>query len=159
VCRYRSTLPPPRMPKEEFKVFHPPYYAKTEQACYAPGTDLSRGTSAMRDEVRWVEFFEELQIDEGRGKSHRWRYNFAGAPSFLKCHWTGAGDPIRPLPVQQENLLDPEAIHEDVGHYIGAILAMIVDNPINAHTVNHVMHRYCISREWERLIASGNQMR
>lgn len=141
--------------EEEFLIHRPPFHVITEQAVFPPGLDLSKGTSKIINQARWVPFDGMVPIDESRGFSHRWEYRFKGRPKFLSCYWLGDGRPIRPTSDCQERLLFPEGIHKSFDEYLEAVMAMVVDNPFNSHTVNHMMHRFLIAHEMKRQVAGG----
>ncbi|DAZ91033.1 TPA_asm: fusion protein [Melampyrum roseum amalgavirus 1] len=140
---------------EDFVVTRPPYFVTTEQACFPPGTDLSKGTSRLLDDAEWVPFEGEIYINQAEGRSHRWRYNFYGKPKFLSCYWLPNGHPIRPAHDNLEKLLFPEGIHKDISDYEAALLSMVVDNPFNHHNVNHLKHRYLIVQQIKRYSVLG----
>lgn len=141
--------------KSEFLIHHKPYHVTREQACFKPGTDLSKGTSHMIKEAEWRQFSGQMRIDEGSGLSHRWRFNYIGKPKFLSCFWLENGLPVRPAADSKERLLWPEGMHETIEDYEEAVLAMVIDNPFNDHTVNHMMHRYLIIQEVKRQSCMG----
>lgn len=141
--------------EEEFLIHRPPFHVITEQAVFPPGLDLSRGTSKIISQARWVEFEGTVPIDQSKGFSHRWEYRFKGRPKFLSCYWLKDGRPIRPTSDCQERLLYPEGIHKSFDEYMEAVMAMVVDNPFNSHTVNHMMHRFLIANEMKRQVAGG----
>nr|WKV32512.1 RNA-dependent RNA polymerase [Crown imperial amalgavirus] len=136
---------------EDFIIHRPPFHVTKSQACFPPGTDLSKGTSKILDLAEWRPFIGRMRIDQAAGLSHRWKYNFEGKPKFLSCYWLGNGRPIRPTYVNSEKLLWPEGIHKDLEDYKSAVVAMIVDNPWNQHNVNHMMHRFVICEQIRRL--------
>lgn len=136
--------------KEDFIVHYPPYHVTTEQACFPPGTDLSRGTSSLLDNAEWRQFEGSCPINEALGKSHRWRYNFFAKPKFLANFFLPDGRPIRPARDNLEKLLWPEGLHSHIEDYEAAVLAMVVDNPFNHHNVNHMMHRFLIIQQIKR---------
>lgn len=131
--------------KKDFIVHYPPYAITTVQACFPPGTDLSRGTSKMMDKAEWVPFAGPCPINQAAGRSHRWKYVFTNKPKFLANYFLPDGKPIRPAHDNLEKLLWPEGIHENIEDYQAAVLSMVVDNPFNHHNVNHMMHRYLIA--------------
>jgi hypothetical protein len=141
--------------KEDFIVHRPPFYVTKAQACFPPGTDLSKGTSKLLDSASWVPFRGNLVIDQPAGRSHRWKYIFEGKPKFLSCYWLRDGRPIRPTHINAEKLLFPEGIHQSIEQYQAAVLSMVVDNPWNQHNVNHMMHRFVICGQVRRLAVSG----
>lgn len=132
---------------KDFIVHYAPYHVTTEQACFKPGTDLSKGTSKMLDKAEWIPFEGACPINQQAGRSHRWRYNFGGKPKFLANFFLSDGRSIRPAHDNLEKLMWPEGIHKGVEDYQAAVLAMVVDNPFNHHNVNHMMHRYLISEQ------------
>lgn len=127
---------------EDFLVHYPPYYVTKEQAVFSPDVDLSRGTSHILSQCRWVPFDGRLIVDHSRGMSHRWNYVFRNRPKFLACYFLPSGQPIRPAHDNLEKLLFPEGLHDTIEKYESAILSMIVDNPWNQHNVNHLMQRW-----------------
>ncbi|DAZ91023.1 TPA_asm: fusion protein [Myosoton aquaticum amalgavirus 1] len=140
---------------EDFKIHRPPFHVRRFQAVFPPDVDLSLGTSKIIDKARWVEIEGEMRICEAEGFSHRWKYSFAGCPSFLSCYWLEGGNSIRPAHVNLEKLLFPEGIHADIEDYEAAVISMAVDNPMNHHNVNHQMHRYVIIQQVKRLSCVG----
>ncbi|DAZ91021.1 TPA_asm: fusion protein [Isoetes lacustris amalgavirus 1] len=140
---------------EEYMWHKPPYHVFREQAVFPPGLDLSQGTSKHLDKAVWERFDSEMVIDEERGLSHRWRFHFHGRPKFLSCFWLEDGRPIRPNTDAHERLLWPEGVHKSIDDYIGAVISMVVDNPFNDHTVNHMMHRLLIAQEVKLVSCSG----
>lgn len=142
--------------KEDFLIHRQPYHVTKVQACFAPGTDLSRGTSGIIGDATWVPFEDELVIDVPNGRSHRWEYRFGGCPKFLSCYWLPDGRPIRPAADNLEKLLWPESVHGDINTYEGAVVAMVVDNPHNHHNVNHMLSRYIIIQQARRYGAMVN---
>lgn len=128
-------------------IHRPPYDVSRVQATFPPGIDLSQGTSHMLDKAIWVPIDGDMVIDEAVGLSHRWKYVFEGRPKFLSCYWEANGNPIRPSHINTEKLLWPEGIHEDIDDYLAAVISMVVDNPLNHHNVNHMMHRFCIIQQ------------
>lgn len=141
--------------KEEFLIHRGPYYVYREQACFPLGVDVSKGTSDKLHLASWVPFTGEMVIDQAAGKSHRWRFHYAGKPKFLSCYWLRNGLPIRPAYDSKERILWPEGIHSTLEEYEEAVLAMVVDNPFNDHTVNQMMHRYLIIQEIKRQACTG----
>lgn len=140
---------------EDFFIHRPPYAVSKVQAVFAPGTDLSLGTSGILDQATWVPFEDDIVVDQAAGLSHRWKYVFEGKPKFLSCYWLGNGCPIRPTHINAEKLLWPEGIHDSIEDYEAAVIGMAVDNPFNHHNVNHLMHRYVIIQQVKRLSCSG----
>lgn len=136
---------------EDFIIHRPPFHVSKLQACFPPGTDLSKGTSSIKVKAQWVEFHGEIVIDERAGLSHRWEYNFKGKPKFLSNFWLIDGQPIRPTADNLEKLLWPEGIHKDFDDYQTALMAMVVDNPWNHHNVNHMMMRFVILQQLRRV--------
>ncbi|DAB41687.1 TPA_inf: ORF1+2p [Festuca pratensis amalgavirus 2] len=136
--------------KKDFIVHYPPYAVTTVQACFEPGTDLSKGTSRMMDKAEWVPFTGPCPIDQAAGRSHRWKYVFTNKPKFLANFFLPDGKPIRPAHDNLEKLLWPEGIHESIEDYMAAVLSMVVDNPFNHHNVNHMMHRYLIAQQIQK---------
>lgn len=141
----------------EFMIRRPPYHVTKVQACFPPGMDLRHGTSRLRDQAKWVEFDDEIVVNEEEGRSHRWEYRFIGKPKFLSCYWLGDGRPIRPSADNLEKILWPEGIHNSLDDYIAAVMAMVVDNPWNHHNVNHMMTRYVIAKQVQRQCFLPNQ--
>nr|WEQ50384.1 ORF1+2P [Lily amalgavirus 2] len=141
--------------EEDFFIHYPPFHVTKEQACFPPGTDLKLGTSKILSDATWVPFEGRCPIDQAAGRSHRWQYVFRGKPKFLSCYWLPNGMPIRPSSDNLEKLLFPEGIHGDIDDYIQAVVSMLVDNPFNAHNVNHLMHRFCIAHQLKRIAATG----
>lgn len=109
----------------------------------------------MLDDAEWIRFEDELIVDEPAGKSHRWRYNFYGKPTFLSCYWLETGLPIRPAKDNLEKLLFPEGIQASIDDYEAALLAMVVDYPFNHHNVNQLKNRYIIVQQVKRSMALG----
>ncbi len=139
---------------EDFIVHRPPFHVTKVQACFAPGTDLSHGTSKILKDAAWIPFEGELVRNDHTGRSHRWEYRFSGCPKFLSSFWLSDGLPIRPASDNLEKLLWPEGTHSDLNVYEGAVISMVVDNPHNAHNVNHLLSRYIIIQEARRLGAA-----
>ncbi|DAZ91017.1 TPA_asm: fusion protein [Gloriosa superba amalgavirus 1] len=135
----------------DFFIHYPPYHVTKEQAVFPPGTDLSKGTSKLIKYANWIEFDDEIYINQEQGYSHRWRYNFNGKPKFLANYWLRDGRSIRPARDNLERLLWPEGIHKSIEDYETAVMSMVVDNPWNHHNVNHMMHRYCIIQQIKRV--------
>ncbi|DAZ90983.1 TPA_asm: fusion protein [Alloteropsis angusta amalgavirus 1] len=135
---------------EDFFVHYGPYHVTTEQACFPPGTDLSKGTSKIKYKADWVEFEGAVNVDEPMGRSHRWEYKFDRRPKFLANFFLPDGRPIRPAHDNLERLLWPEGLHKSLDDYEMAIMAMIVDNPFNHHNVNHMMVRYLVAWQLKR---------
>ncbi|DAZ91047.1 TPA_asm: fusion protein [Phalaenopsis equestris amalgavirus 2] len=141
--------------EEDFIITRPPYHVTTEQAWFPVELNLSSGTSKYLDQATWIEFDDDVIVDESIGRSHRWRYNFFRKPKFLSCYWLPSGLPIRPAKDNLEKLLFPEAIHDSIDEYEAAILGMVVDNPFNHHNVNHLKHRYLIIQQIKRQAVLG----
>ncbi|UWM23169.1 fusion protein [Mallotus japonicus virus B] len=135
---------------DDFFVHKPPFFVRKFQACFPPGTDLTKGTSRILSYAQWVEFTGELSVSMAAGKSHRWEYRFAGCPKFLSNYWLEDGRPIRPAHDNLEKLLWPEGIHDSIEKYEAAVIAMVVDNPFNHHNVNHMLMRYVIIQQIRR---------
>ncbi|DAZ91061.1 TPA_asm: fusion protein [Stevia rebaudiana amalgavirus 1] len=136
---------------EDFLIHRPPFHVTKLQACFPPGTDLSKGTSGLMNKAEWVEFEGEVTIDESKGKSHRWEYVFKGKPKFLSNFWLVDGQPIRPTSDNLEKLLWPEGVHKTIEDYEQSIMSMVVDNPWNHHCVNHMLMRYVIVQQMKRV--------
>ncbi|DAZ91019.1 TPA_asm: fusion protein [Hevea brasiliensis amalgavirus 1] len=136
--------------EDEFFIHRPPFHVTKKQAIFPIGTDLSKGTSRIIHQARWVEFEGELEVDVERGKSHRWEYSFKGKPKFLSMFWLPDGLPIRPARDNLEKLLWPEGIHDSIEKYEAAVIAMVVDNPFNHHNVNHLLARYAIIQQLKK---------
>jgi len=131
-----------------------PFLVTKSQALFPIGTDLSAGTSKLLHLATWKEFVGKMIIDDGAGRSHRWKYNFAKRPKFLGCYWTTDLFPIKPTDVVLRKGLLPEGIHRSVDDYMTWIVSAIVDNPFNSHLFNHLCHRWIIAnhlREMEGL--------
>nr|UYD62340.1 fusion protein [Cannabis sativa amalgavirus 1] len=141
--------------EEDFIIHRPPFFVTRLQACFPPGTDLSKGTSKLLDSAEWVPFDGELVIDQRSGRSHRWKYVFEGKPKFLSCYWLENGYPIRPTYINAEKLLFPEGVHSTLEEYEAAVISMVVDNPFNQHNVNHMMHRFVICQQIKRMAVGG----
>ncbi|DAZ91027.1 TPA_asm: fusion protein [Myosoton aquaticum amalgavirus 3] len=141
--------------KEDYKVLRPPFFVTRQQAVFPEGTDLSKGTSKLIEKAFWMEVDGEMEINEQLGLSHRWKYVFDKKPCFLSCYWLENGDPIRPAHVNLEKLLWPEGLHQTLDDYLSALVSMAVDNPFNHHNVNHLMHRYCIAKQVQRISVIG----
>nr|DAB41729.1 TPA_exp: ORF1+2p [Secale cereale amalgavirus 1] len=138
----------------EFKIHYPPFHVVKKQACFPPGTDLSKGTSKIMHKAFWEEFVGELHVNEDLGKSHRWEYAFEHRPKFLSFYWLPEGQPIRPTRDNLEKLLWPEGIHKSLDDYEAAVASMVVDNPWNHHNVNHLLMRYVIIQQIRSLAAT-----
>nr|BBH51573.1 fusion protein [Blueberry latent virus]BBI01012.1 fusion protein [Blueberry latent virus] len=136
--------------EEDFIIHRTPFFVTKAQAVFPPGTDLSKGTSSILNQCKWVQFEGEIIIDEAMGLSHRWEYRFQGKPKFLANYWLPDGRSIRPATDSLERLLYPEGLHQTIEDYEMAVLAMVVDNPWNSHNVNHMMHRFCIVQQIKR---------
>lgn len=140
---------------DEFLIHRRPYHVFREQACFPRGVDLKAGTSDKLHLAEWRPISGLMDIDETAGRSHRWRYHYHGHPKFLSCYWLEDGLPLRPAVDSKERLLWPEGIHETLEDYEEAVMAMVIDNPFNDHTVNQMMHRYLIIQEVRRQAAVG----
>ncbi|DAZ90997.1 TPA_asm: fusion protein [Crotalaria juncea amalgavirus 1] len=139
---------------DDFLIHRPPFHVSTVQACFPPGTDLSKGTSKILHKADWVAFDGPVDIDNAAGKSHRWEYRFKGKPKFLSAYWLLDGRPIRPAADNLEKLLWPEGVHDSIEKYEAALIAMVVDNPFNHHNVNHLMSRYVILQQVRRVTSA-----
>lgn len=136
---------------EDFFIHRPPFHVRKAQAVFPPGTNLEKGTSGLLKDAKWVEFEGELIMDREAGLSHRWQYVFSGTPKFLSNHWLADGRSIRPAADNLEKLLWPEGIHTDLEAYENAVISMVVDNPWNHHNINHMMMRYVIIKQAEKV--------
>ncbi|KAJ0598975.1 hypothetical protein HanHA89_Chr04g0171621 [Helianthus annuus] len=59
------------------------FHVKKLQACFPPGTDLSKGTPKIIDKASCVDVNGEVIIDEPAGKSYRWEYTFKSKLYYL----------------------------------------------------------------------------
>ncbi|DAZ91009.1 TPA_asm: fusion protein [Guizotia abyssinica amalgavirus 1] len=137
--------------EEEFIIHRPPYFVVKRQAIFPKEVDIRGGTSDKLHLARWVEFEGELEVDEARGRSHRWEYAFKGRPKFLSNYWLREGQPIRPTADNLQKILFPEGLHSTLDDYQAAILSMVVDNPWNHHNVNMMLMRFVIVNQLRRM--------
>ncbi|DAB41677.1 TPA_inf: ORF1+2p [Cleome droserifolia amalgavirus 1] len=144
--------------EEDFFIHRPPFDVRKYQATFPVGSDLRGGTSRMLDRATWIEFEGEIEVDEARGRSHRWEYRFKGKPKFLSNYWLPDGRPVRPTRDNLEKLLWPEGVHATLEDYEGAVISMVVDNPFNHHNVNHMLMRYVIIQQLRRMSVAVGEL-
>lgn len=116
------------------------YNVGYQRPVYAPGDYLSNGTrdlQPLRIEYSKVPFDG---FDHSKGTTHRWSYDFARRPSFLKYYWRFDGCPIRPWYETAIRLVNCESTLRHFDDYNNLLISHLYDNIYNAHARNWIYH-------------------